>query len=80
MDDKELIRLREKMAGTPIVVQPRQLVCSYYEENGGTTSVCIDLDKDDHILVTFEKGYVVVSNGKETKFVCKGKAFISLWN
>lgn len=65
--------------GAMIVGMPRQLICTFWEDNK-IRKVAIDLDKDDHILVSFEKGYVVVSNGKETKFVCKGKDFISLWN
>lgn len=65
--------------GGMIVTMPRQLICTFWEDKK-TRTVAIDLDKDDHILVSFEKGYVVVTNGKETKFVCKGKDFISLWN
>lgn len=65
--------------GGMIVAMPRQLICTYWEDKK-INKVAIDIDKDDHILVTFEKGYVVVTNGKETKFVCKGKDFISLWN
>lgn len=73
MEDKEL------NVPNQILEMPRQLVCSYWEDKKVHT-VAIDLDKDDHILVSFEKGYVVVANGKETKFVCKGRDFISLWN
>ena len=65
--------------GQKIIEMPNQLICTYWE-NDKIVKVAIDLDKDDHIAVFFEKGYVVVSNGKETKFVCKGKDFISLWN
>ena len=39
----------------------------------------IALREDEAIGVSFEKGYVVVITQYETKFVCKGKAFISLW-
>lgn len=73
MEDKEL-----ELANT-IISMPRQIICTYWEDKK-IHKVAIDIDKDDHILVAFEKGYVVVTNGKETKFVCKGKAFISLWN
>lgn len=62
-----------------LIAMPRQLICTFWEDKK-IYKVAIDLDKDDHILVSFEKGYVVVSNGKETKFVCKGRDFISLWN
>jgi len=65
--------------GNTILTMPRQIICTYWEDKK-INKVAIDIEKDDHILVTFEKGYVVVTNGKETKFVCKGKAFISLWN
>lgn len=73
MEDKEL-----KLANQ-IISMPRQIICTYWEDKK-INKVAIDIEKDDHILVTFDKGYVVVTNGKETKFVCKGKAFISLWN
>ena len=61
-----------------IISMPNQMICCYYEDKK-VHSVGIDLEKDEHIKVTFEKGYVVVSTETETKFVCKGKAFISLW-
>lgn len=73
MEDKEL------ELASQIISMPRQIICTYWEDKK-INKVAIDIEKDDHILVTFEKGYVVVTNGKETKFVCKGKAFISLWN
>lgn len=73
MEDKML-----EIADT-IIAMPRQLICTFWEDDK-IRKVAIDLDKDDHILVSFEKGYVVVTNGKETKFVCKGRDFISLWN
>lgn len=55
-----------------------QIVCTFYEDNK-VHSVCIDIDKNEQIGVCFEKGYVVVRTQTEVKFVCKGKAFISLW-
>lgn len=73
MKDKELDLANQ------IISMPRQIICTYWEDKK-ISKVAIDIEKDDHILVTFDKGYVVVTNGKETKFVCKGKAFISLWN
>ena len=73
MEDKELELANQ------IISMPRQIICTYWEDKK-INKVAIDIEKDDHILVTFDKGYVVVTNGKETKFVCKGKAFISLWN
>ena len=73
MEDKELELANQ------IISMPRQIICTYWEDKK-INKVAIDIEKDDHVLVTFEKGYVVVTNGKETKFVCKGKAFISLWN
>lgn len=73
MEDKML-----EIADT-ILQMPRQLICTFWEDKK-IHKVAINLDKDDHILVAFEKGYVVVTNGKETKFVCKGRDFISLWN
>ena len=51
---------------------------TFYEDNK-VHSVCIDIDKNEQIGVCFEKGYVVVRTQTEVKFVCKGKAFISLW-
>lgn len=62
-----------------ITTMPRQVLCTF-REDGRIRKCAIDLDRNDHILVSFEKGFVVVSNGKETKFVCKEKDFISLWN
>ena len=57
---------------------PEQVVCTYYEDKK-VRSVCVDLEKGEHITVEFEKGYVVVKTEAETKFVCKGSLFISLW-
>ena len=57
---------------------PEQAVCTYYEDKK-VRSVGVDLKKGEHIMVEFEKGYVVVKTETETKFVCKGSLFISLW-
>lgn len=64
--------------GNTILEMPNQMICTYWEDKK-IHSVGIDIDKDEHITVSFEKGYVVVKTEKETKFVCKGKSFISLW-
>lgn len=64
--------------GNTIITMPNQIICTYWEDKK-IHSVGIDIDKDEHITVVFEKGYVVVRTEKETKFVCKGKLFISLW-
>ena len=55
-----------------------KVVCTYYEDKKPTT-VYIDLTDEEHTTVVFEKGYVIVRTEVETKFVCKGKSFISLW-
>ena len=61
----------------PIMVV-NQFVATYH--NGKQLcDVCVSLRKDEAICVIFEKGYVVVRTQNEAKFVCKGKAFISLW-
>ena len=61
----------------PIMVL-NQFVATYH--NGKQLcEVCISLEESEAICVYFEKGYVVVRTQYETKFVCKGKEFISLW-
>ena len=61
----------------PIMVG-NQFVATYH--NGKQLcEVAVSLKEDEAICVSFEKGYVVVHTQYETKFVCKGKAFISLW-
>lgn len=64
--------------GQKIVEMPNQLICAYWEDKKIHT-IGIDIDKNEHITVLFDKGYVVVKTETETKFVCKGKLFISLW-
>lgn len=55
-----------------------QFVATYH--NGKQLcEVAVSLKEDEVICVSFEKGYVIVRTQNETKFVCKGKAFISLW-
>ena len=54
------------------------VICTYYVDKKPTT-VCIDLNPEDSIGVEFEKGYVIVRTQFETKFVCKGNLFISMW-
>lgn len=62
---------------TPLMVG-NQFVATYH--NGKQLcEVAVSLKEDEAICVMFEKGYVVVRTQNETKFVCKGKAFISLW-
>lgn len=70
--------LETKIAKQGICVIPNQVICCYYEDKK-VHSVAIDLKEDEHIVVSFEKGYVIVRTETETKFVCKGKVFISLW-
>ena len=67
----------EKMRSEPIIL-PDQIIATYH--NGKQIcEVHISIRNDENIGVFFEKGYVVVRTQNETKFVCKGKAFISLW-
>ena len=54
-------------------------IIATYHNGKELCSVCINLEEEDAIGVFFEKGYVVVRTQNETKFVCKGKAFVSLW-
>ena len=68
-----------ELAAIPITTMPKQVICTFYVDKKVET-VCIDIDKNEQIGVCFEKGYVIVRTQNETKFVCKGKAFISLWN
>jgi len=68
----------EKDIGRQMLELPEQAICTYYEDKK-VRSVAINLDRNEHITVCFEKGYVVVRTENETKFVCKGKLFISLW-
>ena len=64
--------------GQQILEMPEQVICTFYEDKK-VHSVGINLKKDESIGVFFEKGYVVVRTQYETKFVCKGNLFISLW-
>ena len=64
--------------GQQILEMPSQIICSYYEDKK-VCRVGINIGKDEHIGVVFEKGYVIVRTEMETKFVCKGNLFISLW-
>lgn len=68
----------KKDIGTQILELPDQVICSYWEDKK-VHSVAINLDRNEHITVCFEKGYVIVRTENETKFVCKGNLFISLW-
>lgn len=43
--------------GNIILTMPNQVVCTYWEDKK-IHSVGIDIDKDEHITVVFEKGYV----------------------
>ena len=61
-----------------ILTMPNQVICTFYQDKKVCT-VGIDIDRNEQIGVCFEKGYVIVRTQTETKFVCKGKAFISLW-
>ena len=68
----------ERDIGKQLLEMPSQVICSYYEDKKVHT-VAIDINKNESIGVFFEKGYVIVRTERETKFVCKGKLFISLW-
>lgn len=68
----------EKDIAQQILEMPNQVICTFYEDKKVYT-VGIDIDRNEQIGVYFEKGYVIVRTQTETKFVCKGKAFISLW-
>ena len=66
------------MEGTAPIMVGNQFVATYH--NGKQLcDVYVSLREDEAICVSFEKGYVIVKTQNETKFVCKGKAFISLW-
>lgn len=69
--------MEEAIVKAPIMVG-NEFVASYYNDKQ-VCEVYVSLKKDEAICVSFEKGYVVVKTQYETKFVCKGKAFISLW-
>lgn len=71
--DNELEQIAQR-----IIEMPNQVICTFYEDDK-VHCVAIDIEKDEHIKVEFDKGYVIVSTESETKFVCKGKSFISLW-
>ena len=67
----------EELGKAPFMVS-NQFVATYH--NGKQIcEVAVSLRDDEAICVSFEKGYVVVQTQFETKFICKGKAFISLW-
>lgn len=68
----------EKDISKQILEMPNQVICTFYEDKI-VCSVGIDIEKNEQIGVSFEKGYVVVRTQTEVKFVCKGKDFISLW-
>lgn len=68
----------EKDIAKQILEMPNQVICTFYEDEK-VCSVGIDIEKNEQIGVSFEKGYVVVRTQTEVKFVCKGKDFISLW-
>lgn len=69
--------MEELLSKAPIMVG-NQFIATYH--NGKQLcDVIVELKQDEAICVSFEKGYVIVSTQYETKFVCKGKAFISLW-
>lgn len=68
----------EKDIGQQLLEMPSRVICTYYEDKK-VRSVGIDIDRNEHITVCFEKGYVIVRTENETKFVCKGNLFISLW-
>lgn len=67
-----------ELAAKQVLEMPSQVICTFYEDKK-VRSVGIDIDRDEQIGVCFEKGYVIVRTQTEVKFVCKGKAFISLW-
>ena len=54
-------------------------ICTYYIGEKIST-ICIDLLPEERITVVFEKGYVIMRTQVETKFVCKGNSFVSLWS
>lgn len=69
--------MEETFVQAPIMVG-NQFVATYH--NGKQIcEVFVSLKADETICVSFEKGCVVVSTQYETKFVCKGKEFVSLW-
>lgn len=77
MGDTKTIK-KSELDLLPITPLQGSLICTYYVDKKPTT-VCINLNPEDSIGVEFEKGYVIVRTQFETKFVCKGNLFISMW-
>ena len=75
--DKELTEKEKDLIRT-LQSLPYQIVCTYHDGKR-INAVAVDIQEGEHIAVEFTKGYVVVKTENETKFVCKGKSFISLW-
>ena len=75
MVDETLEKIRQTKQ---IITTLNHVICNFYVDEK-VHSVCIDIKENEQIDVCFEKDYVVVRTQTEVKFVCKGKAFISLW-
>ena len=75
MTNDTLDKIRQK---TQLQVMRDYVVCTFYQDNK-VCSVCVNIKENEQIGICFEKGYVIVRTQTEVKFVCKGKAFISLW-
>lgn len=68
----------DEMVKGAILPIPNELIATYH--NGKQIcEVHIILKDGEAVGVSFEKGYVVIMTQYETKFVCKGKEFISVW-
>lgn len=70
--------LLDSLSVVPITPLQGSVICTYYEGKE-IRKVRVDLNPEDSIGVEFEKGYVIVRTQFETKFVCKGNLFISMW-
>lgn len=77
MEDKEE-KEKNLLDSLSVVPIKESVVCTYYEGKE-IRKVRVDLNPEDSIGVEFEKGYVIVRTQFETKFVCKGNLFISMW-
>lgn len=62
---------------SPILLAKDQLMVEYYDGKE-KHQVIYNIDHKA-ISVWFEKGYVIISNGEETKCCIKGTHFIGMW-
>lgn len=68
-----------KDIGQQILEMPHQLTITFIACER-PEQVSIDIKKDECLNVVFENGFVIVKTEKETKFMCREKDFLCLWN